>query len=88
MAQALLLVETIDGKQFERLYTGEATPEQIAEEMDILTEKRKAQAEADAKAYEEEEESRDWFNDEIPEDEKEDFKTFDEVNNEENESGN
>ncbi len=34
VAQALLLVETLDGEQFERLFTGEATPEMIKDEFD------------------------------------------------------
>ena len=34
VAQALLLVETLDGDQFERLFTGEATPEIIKAEFD------------------------------------------------------
>ena len=55
IAQALLLVETIDAEQFERLYTGEATPEQIAEEMDLLIEARKAEAEANKREFEERE---------------------------------
>ena len=34
VAQALLLVETLDGDQFERLFTGEITPEGIREEVE------------------------------------------------------
>ncbi|MCQ2566799.1 MAG: ATP-dependent zinc metalloprotease FtsH [Mogibacterium sp.] len=34
VAQALLLVETIDGDQFEKLFTGEVTPEELAEEIE------------------------------------------------------
>ncbi len=34
VAQALLLVETLDGEQFERLFTGEADPETIKAEFD------------------------------------------------------
>ena len=34
VAQALLLVETLDGDQFERLYTGEIDPQGIKEEVD------------------------------------------------------
>ena len=34
VAQALLLVETLDGDQFERLFTGEADPESIREEVE------------------------------------------------------
>ncbi|MBQ0004430.1 MAG: ATP-dependent zinc metalloprotease FtsH [Clostridiales bacterium] len=33
VAQALLLVETLDGEQFERLFTGEVTPEELAEQV-------------------------------------------------------
>ena len=35
VAQALLLVETLDGDQFERLFTGEISPEALADELDI-----------------------------------------------------
>lgn len=45
VARTLLLVETIDGQQFERLYTGEATPEEIAEEMNLLKAERDAENE-------------------------------------------
>lgn len=34
VAQALLLIETLDGDQFERLFTGESDPETIKEEFD------------------------------------------------------
>lgn len=34
VAQALLLIETLDGDQFERLFTGEADPETIKAEFD------------------------------------------------------
>ena len=34
VAQALLLVETLDGNQFERLFTGEITPEDLKTEVD------------------------------------------------------
>ena len=34
VAQALLLVETLDGTQFERLFTGEITPEDLKTEVD------------------------------------------------------
>lgn len=35
VAQALLLVETLDGEQFERLFTGEISPEALADELNI-----------------------------------------------------
>ncbi len=35
VAQALLLVETLDGEQFERLFTGEVSPEALADELNI-----------------------------------------------------
>ena len=48
VAQALLLVETIDGSQFERLFTGEITPEELKAEIDNenreIAEKNKAEA--------------------------------------------
>jgi len=34
VAQSLLLVETLDGEQFEKLYTGEITPEQLKADFD------------------------------------------------------
>ena len=53
VARALLLVETIDGQQFERLYTGEASPEEIAEEMNLLKAERDAENEINRIAAEE-----------------------------------
>ena len=58
VAQALLLVETLDGDQFERLFTGEVTPEELAEEVkkqqkDI--EKKNKKEAAEAKKLEEKE---------------------------------
>ena len=78
IAQALLLVETIDAEQFERLYTGEATPEQIAEEMDLLIEARKAEAEANKREFEEREAAE---TDLLDEEEESVFKTVDEIKN-------
>ena len=58
VAQALLLVETLDGDQFERLYTGEADPETIKQEIDSENKeimlKNKKEAE-ESKRIEEEE---------------------------------
>ena len=49
VAQALLLVETIDGVQFERLFKGEITPEELKAEIDSenkeIAEKNKQEAE-------------------------------------------
>ena len=49
VAQALLLVETLDGDQFERLFTGEVDPEGIKEEFDKsnqeIADKNKKEAE-------------------------------------------
>ena len=58
VAQALLLVETLDGEQFERLFTGEADPEMIqaeieSENKEIMLKNRKEAEEA--KRIEEEE---------------------------------
>lgn len=39
VAQALLLVETLDGDQFERLFTGEIDPEGIREEVENISKK-------------------------------------------------
>jgi cell division protease FtsH len=58
VAQALLLVETLDGDQFERLYTGEADPETIQHEIESENKeiqlKNKKEAE-ESKRIEEEE---------------------------------
>ena len=58
VAQALLLVETLDGDQFERLFTGEADPETIQAEVESeikeIARKNKKEAE-EAKRIEEEE---------------------------------
>ena len=58
VAQALLLVETLDGEQFERLFTGEADPETIKQEIESenkeIARKNKKEAE-ESKRLEEEE---------------------------------
>ena len=58
VAQALLLVETLDGDQFERLFTGEADPESIKAEIENeakdIARKNKEEAE-ESKRIEEEE---------------------------------
>ncbi len=58
VAQALLLVETLDGDQFERLFTGEADPETIRQETESeikeIARKNKKEAE-ESKRIEEEE---------------------------------
>ena len=58
VAQALLLVETLDGDQFERLFTGEATPESIQNEIESenkeIAEKNKKEAEESARIEAEE----------------------------------
>ena len=58
VAQALLLVETLDGEQFERLFTGEATPESIQAEIESenkeIAEKNKKEAEESARIEAEE----------------------------------
>ena len=58
MAQALLLVETLDGEQFERLFNGEADPESIKAEVDSeikeIERKNKKEAEESARILEEE----------------------------------
>ena len=58
VAQALLLVETLDGEQFERLFTGEADPEtirlEIENENQEIARKNKKEAE-ESKRIEEEE---------------------------------
>ena len=58
VAQALLLVETLDGEQFERLFNGEANPESIKAEVDSeikeIERKNKKEAEESARILEEE----------------------------------
>lgn len=60
VAQALLLVETLDGEQFERLYTGEVTPEELQAEIEkmkkSIARKNKKEAEESKKLEEEERE--------------------------------
>ena len=52
VAQGLLLVETIDGKQFEDLYTGEKTPEEIKADNDVNLQKKKEKDAQEAKETE------------------------------------
>ena len=58
VAQALLLVETLDGDQFERLFTGEADPESIRQEIESenkeIARKNKKEAEESRRIEEEE----------------------------------
>ena len=58
VAQALLLVETLDGDQFERLFTGEIDPEGIKEEVESISKKlalkNKKEAEEAARIEEQE----------------------------------
>ena len=58
VAQALLLVETLDGDQFERLFTGEIDPEGVKEEVESLSRKlaRKNKKEAEESRRREEQE--------------------------------
>ena len=53
VAQALLMVETIDGDQFERLFTGDITPEDLKTEVDTenkeIARKNKIEAEESAR---------------------------------------
>ena len=60
VAQALLLVETLDGEQFERLFTGEADPETIRQEIESENKEiaRKNRKEAEESKRLEEEEKR------------------------------
>lgn len=53
VAKALLLVETIDGEQFEKLYSGELTADDLKESVDRADEQKKAQNEREAKEREE-----------------------------------
>lgn len=60
VAQALLLVETLDGEQFEKLFSGEVTPEELKEEIDkqkaSIARKNKKEAEEARKLEEAEKE--------------------------------
>ena len=52
MAQALLLVETIDGDQFEALYSGEMKPEDLKKSVDEANMLQKQQDEIEARETE------------------------------------
>ncbi|MBR6472959.1 MAG: ATP-dependent zinc metalloprotease FtsH [Firmicutes bacterium] len=52
VAQALLLVETIDGAQFEALYTGEMEPSDLQKSVEEASKLQKAQDEEEAKETE------------------------------------
>ena len=57
VAQALLLVETLDGEQFERLFTGEVSPEALTDELNIRRHEQEIKDEEEqARALKEEEE--------------------------------
>ena len=98
VAQALLLVETLDGEQFERLFTGEITPEALADELNIRRQEQEIKDEEDqARALKEEEEDLARYDgdylsddDDIEEDTEETdenpFKSYDEIG--EKEDGN
>ena len=61
MAKALLLVETIDGEQFENLYTGKMSAEDLKENVDKADEAKQVQNEkeaAEAEQLRKEEEAR------------------------------
>ena len=98
VAQALLLVETLDGEQFERLFTGEITPEALADELNIRRQEQEIKDEEDqARALKEEEEDLARYDgdylsddDDIEEDTEETdenpFKSYDEIGEEEDEN--
>ena len=52
MAQALLLLETIDGKQFEDLFTGKVTPEELKAERDRLDNEKRIKNQQEAEETE------------------------------------
>lgn len=58
VARALLLVETLDGEQFERLYNMEVTPEELASEVKIEEDEIKRLNEKEAEQSRKEEEER------------------------------
>ena len=53
VAEALLLVETLDKDQFEALYDGKKTPEQLAEELRVAKEERAQKDAAEARESQE-----------------------------------
>ena len=90
VAQALLLVETLDGEQFERLFTGEITPEALADELNIRRQEQEIKDEEEqARALKEEEEDLarydgDYLSDDDIEEDTEEtdenpFKSYDEI---------
>ena len=94
VAQALLLVETLDGEQFERLFTGEITPEALADELNIRRQEQEIKDEEEqARALKEEEEDLarydgDYLSDDDIEEDTEEtdenpFKSYDEIGEEE-----
>ena len=96
-AQALLLVETLDGEQFERLFTGEITPEALADELNIRKQEQEIKDEEEqARALKEEEEDLarydgDYLSDDDIEEDTEEtdenpFKSYDEIGEEEDEN--
>ena len=58
VAKALLLVETLDGEQFERLYTMEITPDELALEVKMAEDEIKRLNEEEAKQSKKEDEER------------------------------
>ena len=97
VAQALLLVETLDGAQFERLFTGEITPEALADELNIRRQEQEIKDEEEqARALKEEEEDLarydgDYLSDDDIEEDTEEtdenpFKSYDEIGEEEDEN--
>lgn len=58
VAEALLLVETLDGEQFERLYNMEITPDELALEVKMAEDKIKRLNEEEAKQSKKEDEER------------------------------
>ena len=97
VAQALLLVETLDGEQFERLFTGEITPEALADELNIRRQEQEIKDEEEqARALKEEEEDLarydgDYLSDDDIEEDTEEtdenpFKSYDEIGEEEDEN--
>lgn len=98
VAQALLLVETLDGEQFERLFTGEITPEALADELNIRRQEQEIKDEEEqARALKEEEEDLarydgDYLSDDddieegTEETDENPFKSYDEIGEEEDEN--
>ena len=100
VAQALLLVETLDGEQFERLFTGEVSPDALADELNIKRQEQEIKDEEEqARALKEEAEDLarydgDYLSDddetdgEADETDEKPFRSYDEIGEEDRDEDN